>query len=254
MKNKAIIIDLDGVVVDSPSQKIPSKELIQAAMFLKDRYYLCAATGRVWSFTKSILKTLKLTDPCIISAGTQICNPTTGKILWQKALSNKALNQVIKLLKQHSEYKLLFNDSTADDYFYGGISPEDFSFKGPVYVLNQTFVPIKIAQEIHGKLNEIKGVACVMATAQRPGCKDLHIVNRAATKEQAVKKLLKMIGVKKRNTIGIGDGPNDIHLFNAVGYKVAMDNAVRELKDIADEVIGSVREDGLVDYFKKLAL
>jgi len=254
MKNKAIIIDLDGVVVDSPKQKLPSKKLVQLVVCLQDDYYLCAATGRVWTFAKPILEALGLTDPCIISAGTQICNPATGKVLWQKFLSKKALVKAIKFLSKYPEYKLLFNDINENDYFYGGINPKDFPFNQPVYVLNQVFVPNKIAEKIYRELNKIEGVDCVMATAQKPGCKDLHIVNREATKEQAVAKLLGIIGVEPENTIGIGDGLNDIHLFNAVNYKVAMGNAVKDLKDVADEVIGSVKDDGLVDFLAKLVL
>jgi Cof subfamily protein (haloacid dehalogenase superfamily) len=253
MRNKAILIDLDGVVVDYPTQKLPSKKLVQATISLKDKYYICAATGRVWSFAKPILKALKLTDPCIISAGTQICDPAPGKILWQKAINKKALSGVIKLLKQYPQYRLLVNDITEEDYLiHGGISINDFSPKEPIYVLNQIFVPNAKANKIHQKLNRIKGIACVIATSAKPGNKDLHIVNQQATKEQAVAQLLKIIKVKKENTIAIGDGPNDIHLFNAVGCKVAMANAVKELKQTADKIIGSVKEDGLADYFQKL--
>lgn len=52
--------------------------------------------------------------------------------------------------------------------------------------------------------------------------------------------------------IGIGDGANDIHLFNAVGLKVAMGNAVPSLKEKADIVIGHVTDDGLAQYFEDL--
>lgn len=252
MKNKAIVIDLDGVVVDSPSQKIPSKKLVQATIFLKDKYHICAATGRVWSFAKPVLKALKLTDPCIISAGTQICDPATGKILWQKSIDQRMLHKIIKIFQQYPGYKLLHNDGTEDDYFNGGVYPEDFSNKEPVYFLEQVFIPNTVAQEIYGKLSKVKGVTCVMVVSQKEGCKDLHIVNSEATKEQAITELLKKIGVEQRNTVGVGDGYNDLHLFNAVGMKIAMGNAVPELKNAADKVIGSVREDGLVDFFEKL--
>jgi|GEM_PF-5597886 len=47
------------------------------------------------------------------------------------------------------------------------------------------------------------------------------------------------------SVIGIGDGENDIGLFEAVGLKLAMGNAVPELKAIADEVIPSLDENGV---------
>src|SRR5438309_1762530 len=135
MKARAIIFDLDGTAIDSPEKKLPSDKLANAIDKLKDKYYFCAATGRVWSFAKPVLQGLHLIDPCIISAGTQICDPTTGKILWQKDLDEEFLRKVIEIFKDYPEYKLLYNDGTEDDYFFGGISPKDFNAKEPIYFL-----------------------------------------------------------------------------------------------------------------------
>lgn len=252
MRQQAIVFDLDGTAVDSPERKLPSNQLINIIDQLKEKYFFCAATGRVWSFAKPVLQGLHLVDPSIISSGTQICDPVTGKILWQKVLEKEALHKVIELFKQNPEYKLLYNDGTEDDYFYGGLYPKDFIAKEPIYFLEQVFVPDKIAQKIYLKLNDVEGVTCVMVVAQKPGCRDLHIVNSSATKEHSIAELLKLLGVTRKNAIGIGDGHNDIHLFNAVDYKVAMGNAVPELKEMADKVIGSVKNDGMVEYLRSL--
>ena len=252
MKDKAIIFDIDGTAVDSPEKKIPTPELVAAMDALKDRYYLCAATGRVWSYGKAVLKAMHLTDPCVISAGTQICNPQTGEILWQKIIPETALTKVIEVLKNYPEYKVLFNDGTEDDYFYGGVYPKDFHTTDPVYFFEVVFVPDKIAEEIREKLLTIEGITCVMVIAQKPGTRDLHVINRDATKEHAIGELLKLLQVEKENTIGVGDGHNDIHLFNAVGKKVAMGNATQILKDAADIIVGTVKEDGMTKFLQTL--
>src|SRR5689334_14735387 len=199
MKQGVIIFDLDGTAIDSPKQKTPSTKLVDAIGKLEKTYYLCSATGRVWSFAKHVLQGMHLTDPCIISAGTQICNPVTGEILWQKVIPEKSLQEVLKVLQQYPDYKLLSNDGTEDDYFHGGVSPKDFKTKEPVYFLEQTFIPDTTAVEIYEKLKKIDGVTCVMVIAQKPGTRDLHILNAAATKEHAVAELLKILNVKKQN-------------------------------------------------------
>jgi hypothetical protein len=254
MRNKAIIIDLDGTAIDSPFQKLPTDRLIASVKNLQTNYHISSATGRVWTFAKPVLQSLKLIDPCVISAGTQICDPLTGKILWQKTIDEKNLAHAIKILKQYPDYKLLYNDATEDDYFNGGKYPQEFTNSEPVYFLEQVFVPDAIAIEICSKLNTINGIVCVMVVAQKPGTRDLHVLNSEATKEHAIAELLKIINIKKEYTIGIGDGQNDIHLFNGVNRKVAMANAVDDLKNVADEVIGNVKDDGLAEYFEKLAL
>lgn len=252
MKNQAIIFDLDGTAVDSPSQKLPSARLITAINSLRSKYYLCAATGRCWTFAKDIIQGLNLTDLCIISGGTQICNPKTGEVVWQKNLEPQALAKVISIFLENGQQKLIFNDYTEDDYFNGGIYPKNFDLQQKVNWLSQSFVPDLLAEELKAKIDTIAGVTCVMVVSQKPGCRDLHVVNVEATKEHAITELLTRLKVEKANTIGIGDGHNDLHLFNAVGTKVAMGNAVSDLKEQADLIIGDVKKDGLAQYFAKL--
>jgi Cof subfamily protein (haloacid dehalogenase superfamily) len=252
VRKEAIVFDLDGTVVDSPVQKIPTKALANEIKRLKSKYCFCAATGRVWSFAKPVLQALDLRDPCIISSGTQICNPKSGEIIWQKTIEQEALDKVISVFKHYPNWKLLHNDGDEDNYFNGGVFPSKFVNKEPVYLLEQVFVPDEIAKEIHRILAKINGITAVMVVAQKPECRDIHIINSQATKEHSIKELLNLLGVKKENTIGIGDGYNDVHLFNAVGHKVAMGNAVPELKKYADTVIGSVSEDGMTSYLRSL--
>ena len=253
MKSKAIIFDIDGTAIDSPDQKLPSKRLIEAAKQIEDKYYLCAATGRVWSFAKQFLQAMELEDPCIISGGTQICNPKTGEILWQSNLDRADVESALEILRQYPEYKLLCNDYEESEYLHGGGTlPQDFEIKGPVFFLEQAFVPKEVAPEIVKKLSKIEGASSTLVVAQREGFNDIHVTNKDATKEHALAELLKIIKVDKNDTIGVGDGHNDIHLFRAVGHKVAMDNSVPELKEKADEVIGSIKDDGFAVYLEKL--
>lgn len=252
MSKEAIIFDLDGTAIDSPEQKLPSDDLVKEVKRLGDKYFFCAATGRVWTFAKPVLQALNLKDLSIISAGTQICNPSTGEIVWQKNLEQEALGEAISVFRQYPDWKLLYNDGTEDDYFNGGVFPDKFVNKEPVYFLEQVFVPDETAKEIYQKLVDIKGVAAVMVVAQKPGCRDIHVINSQATKEYSIAELLKLLGVDRENTIGIGDGYNDIHLFNAVKYRVAMGNAVPELKKSADTIIKPANEDGMADYLRSL--
>ena len=252
MKTKVIIFDLDGTAIDSPIQKFPTERLITAIQKIHANYFLCAATGRCWSYGKDVIQGLDLKDLCIISGGTQICDPQTGKVVWQKDIAPQALSKVIKIFSENGEQKIIFNDYTEDDYFNGGILPKDFDISLRVNWLSQSFVPDELAIRLRSKLDSVKGITCVMVVSQKLGCRDLHIVNENATKEHAIKELLNKLGVNRENAIGIGDGHNDIHLFNAVNKKVAMGNAVEDLKKIADLVIDDVKNDGLAKYFEGL--
>ena len=252
MKSQAIIFDIDGTAIDSPKQKLPTERLVKAIRDIEDRYYLCAATGRVWPFAEPVLKGLELIDPCIISGGTQICNPASGEILWQINLEPADLETALAIIRQYPDYLALFNEYTEEDYLHGGAPPTELEINEPTYILEQKFVPKAVAPEIVAKLSKVEGVAVTLVVAQRPGFNDIHITNKGATKEHAITELLKMLKVDPKNTIGVGDGHNDIHLFNGVARKVAMANAVNELKTAADETIGPVSQDGFAQFLESL--
>lgn len=72
--------------------------------------------------------------------------------------------------------------------------------------------------------------------------------NSDVSKGTAIKILLKYLGIKKEESLCVGDYINDIEMFKACGVKVAMGNAVDELKDMADYITKSNDEEGL-SYF-----
>jgi len=63
-----------------------------------------------------------------------------------------------------------------------------------------------------------------------------------------------MVKIKPQEIIGVGDGPNDYPLLMGSGFKVAMGNAVPELKEIADFIAPSVEEDGVATVIEKFVL
>ncbi len=78
------------------------------------------------------------------------------------------------------------------------------------------------------------------------------IANINSNKEIAVKKLLEILDIKKEEAIAIGDDNNDLPMFEQVGYKVAMDNAIDIVKVNADEITLFNDEDGVAVYLEKL--
>lgn len=252
MKDKVIIIDLDGTAIDSPDQKLASQRLKIAIKSLKDKYYICAATGRSWTFAKDLLTDLQLVDPCIISGGTRICLPRTGEIIWQQNIEPNIVSAIWQIMMDNPQYKVLCNDYSEEDYLSERFSVNNFVLPKEIYFLEETFVPEKEALILQEKFSHLPNVTCTMVVAQRVGYRDLHITHAQATKEHAIAVLLEKLLLQRVDSIGIGDGNNDLHLFAGVGYKVAMGNAVADLKKNADLVIGDVKQDGLAEYFETL--
>lgn len=77
------------------------------------------------------------------------------------------------------------------------------------------------------------------------------IIPASSGKGKAIEEVLKYYGFKKEESIGFGDGHNDIEMLDACGVGVAMGNSLDEVKKHADEVCESVDDDGIYKYCKK---
>lgn len=73
-------------------------------------------------------------------------------------------------------------------------------------------------------------------------------------KATAIQALLDHLGVDVADTLGYGDGHNDLEMLQHVGVGIAMGNAVPELVAVADEVTASVDADGLAASFARHGL
>ncbi|MWC29778.1 HAD family hydrolase [Paenibacillus sp. MMS18-CY102] len=80
----------------------------------------------------------------------------------------------------------------------------------------------------------------------------IQVMPLQASKERAVTTLSKRYGIAMDAIIVFGDDHNDIGLFKACGYSVAMGNAIPELKLLADEVAESHDRDGVAIVLERL--
>jgi hydroxymethylpyrimidine pyrophosphatase-like HAD family hydrolase len=86
------------------------------------------------------------------------------------------------------------------------------------------------------------------------GTESVEVINSKATKQFGIYEVAKLLKIETHEIIGVGDGYNDFPLLMACGLKVAMGNAVPELKAIADFIAPSVQEDGLATVIEKFIL
>lgn len=250
MKYSAIIFDLDGTAMPSESAALPNEVVAAAVQNNKDKLHLCCATGRSWPKAEAVVKKLKLTDPCITSGGALIIDPKDEKILWELRISLEDAVTIQDITKRY-DYPVAYADGLTTHYAANIAQAKINSALNTIYILD---VPTMIADEVTEQLSSIKSLTISKAYSwNNPDGMDLHITNREATKEHAVIELCDILEVNREDVAGVGDGFNDIHLFNAVGYKIAMGNAVPELKEAADLVIGTEREDGLAKFIESAA-
>ncbi len=82
----------------------------------------------------------------------------------------------------------------------------------------------------------------------------IDIVNQGTSKGTAINKLKKRLQLEHVPTFGFGDGSNDLALLQACDHKIAMGNAINELKDLADFVTFKNTEGGIIHALKHFEL
>ena len=71
-------------------------------------------------------------------------------------------------------------------------------------------------------------------------------------KESGIKKLCAMLGIKKEETVAIGDSMNDFKMIGFAGMGIAMGNGIEAVKKHADFVCGKAENGGFGDALKKV--
>jgi HAD superfamily hydrolase (TIGR01484 family) len=77
------------------------------------------------------------------------------------------------------------------------------------------------------------------------------IMNRGATKWNAIKELLKYYKIEIKNTIAFGDDYNDLEMIENCGVGIAMENGIEEIKNKAKCICGKNDEDGIAKWIEE---
>lgn len=82
----------------------------------------------------------------------------------------------------------------------------------------------------------------------------LEFLDPNANKGNGISLLAQELGIHKDEVICVGDADNDKHMIEYAGLGVAMGNATKEIKDLADYVTLSNNEDGVAHVINKFIL
>lgn len=248
MKYKAIVFDLDGTVVPSVMDGMPSCAVIEAMHKIRKEFKLSTASARAVLYCRNIWKALSIEDPCVINGGSQIIDPKTEKIIWEQLLPESAIEEVLKIAYGYT-----------DNFGINGIF---FNIKTDINKIPKNgnlMVALGVKKEetefLVKMLSKIPDISVHILPSWTEGeYWDIHIIHKLATKKHAIEKLIEIFDVKKEEVIGVGDGNNDLPLFESVGYKVAMGNSVEVLKKAADYITDTLDNDGFAKFIDKKIL
>lgn len=245
-KYKALLIDLDGTTVPLFSNVV-SERVKRALDAAKEKMFVSIATGRPLFAVRPILEQITVSGLCVINNGGQLYDPHTNSIVYEIPIQRDVQEDIFLLLKRHQvsvriydgEQDLQVEQITKDQkiisFFIPDIAPDLLAS----IMTEIRLIPSVTSHKLFGTTIEVE---------------TLEITHSAATKQTGVHEVLKREGIHPSELIGVGDGHNDFPLLMGSGLKIAMGNAVPELKEIADFICPSVEKDGLAVFIEKFLL
>ena len=246
---KLLLLDLDDTLTPNlgmpPTAFVPSQNLLQTISESHRRIAISLCTGRDKKTVLDVVKTLELTTPQIIEAGSKIID-TSGNTLWVQYIEKESVNMICSMLKNvKKSFSIIVDGEEIMDTI-----PTDHLDK--IAVVFWYDLSLKETELLYKQLSIRKDLH-ISHNTDRTG-NTLSVTHALGTKSHGVRKLLDLLHVKKEEVIGVGDGNNDKPLLLGCGLKIAMGNATDELKRIADYVAPSVDDDGIVDVLYKFVL
>lgn len=257
---KLLIADFDGTLVGI-DRVISSKVSNAVKKWIASGREFSIATGRQYLMIKDECKSLGLISPIVVRGGAEIADPTSGKIIYSQMIEKNVLKELILLLNKNSfEISIEKDDKIFSDYYFRPEFPqitfktlEDFPHvdapKVVTFAIGEKMY--KLEQFMENVVSKKFPQLHIVSIPAREGL-GWDITSLKATKHLAVLELIKMMNIKRKNTVGVGDGYNDFPLLEAVGFRAAMGNANEELKAIADVIVPSYQEDGVAYLIEKL--
>jgi len=262
LNKKTFVFDLDGTVLNSKNEfPIETKNLV--LNILKKGGNVVFATGRMHISAKKLLDNVFGRDffPIISYNGAVIYVPEEG-FIFEKTLDFETTFDVIDFLRNEGIHVQTY----VDDKLYSENDDDEIKLYSkhadvPYYLVEDLKAlhnpPIKILaigekEKLDSLITPLQSIVGEKATVFKSFSIFLDIVPSDANKGIALKFLADYLKFDLKNTVVFGDNENDIYMFKVAGTKIAVDNAVEKLKEVADFVSKSNEENGVFYAFTRL--
>ena len=269
---KLIAIDMDGTLLNEKKHiDKAEKEAIHEAIEAGIKIVLC--TGRplygILPFYEELgLSELDSEGYVILNNGCSIHKTKDWKLIDQVNFTSDDIEYLYKLSESYDINFTLVNDTY---YFNIGRKPTDELIKDAGFVFSDiTDISLEEAKSGKHKIMKIMflGDPEIMANFQEKN-EDIikskysgvlsqsyvyEVFPKDNNKGTGLKKLAEKLGIKQEEVMAIGDGNNDIEMFEYANYSVAMKNATELAKKAAKYETDSNENDGVAKAIRKYAL
>ena len=268
MAKKLLICDLDGTLLDS-IKGLSQKYADKLNYFLDKGIDLTIATGRDFENTHSVIQNTKIRNPIILTNGAFMAEYPSGSMLEYLTIPPETVHYIFNLADKFKLQTMVF--ATYDkkrnfprfvkgSWWISGetrrLDPEEYQLFMKEPVISIQFMNPKEQLDEMFSLSEKHPIISrdthilYFEDSFLPGMYWLEYNPINAKKEVMVEKLLQKKGYKTEDLIVFGDNYNDIGMLKIAGTAVVVENAPEEIKKLADHIIPSNLEGGVLQFIE----
>lgn len=248
-KRKLFFFDIDGTLYTSDKRLQDStKKALQALEAAG--HVVGIATGRSYFLAEPVIQELALSTYVLLNGAIGVFN---GQTVLDDTLDAPELARVVALAEQH-QHQVVYQQAIPMFRQRAHWEPEDlaafegvgghaatyypnFSENHPVYQALIFCTPEEEALYHQLALSQLRLVRWHRCA--------LDVVRANGSKAAAIVALAERHGFAIEDVVAFGDGNNDVEMIAAVGFGVAMGNAVPAVKEVAQYVAADCDRDGI---------
>ena len=272
MKDTLFVTDLDGTLLGGDSLVSPATEEMLNAAIAKGAMF-SVATARTPSTVDWLLRNVDARLPFIVMTGSAMWDSATQKYSNVVHITSDDASRVMEQFRCRELPTFIYTlaDGVIDIYHYGPLSdtekdfishrddsrfkvfhiPEDGTSRLPEplenVVLFYAMQPSRRSEAVYNDIRKIPGCNPIYYhDMYGPDLGILEVFSSEASKANALRKLKSLTGASR--VVAFGDNINDLPMLREADVAIAVENAVAEVKEAADIIIGPNTSDSVARF------
>lgn len=263
---KLLAVDIDGTLCVL-GQEIPVEVIESLRKCVKSNILVVLSTGKKFTSIQTLCENIGIEGPIITCNGAIVIEARTQKILFSHFLSKNLYRKIIWTLGNDGRNDIaVFTDQDITctsvnlaSKLLSSINEPTTRFVSSLLSLSSenvakiliAFENVETLRSVYDSYSHQYGQYCSISITSE---NFLEFMSLNASKGKALLKLVKSIGIVRKNIACLGDSDNDLSMFEIAGLSIAVANATQSVLQAADVVVPPASECGVVKAVNNLIL
>jgi hypothetical protein len=260
----AVVSDVDGTLVTA-DKELTARTRTAVAGLHACRIPFAIISSRPPRGLRTLIELLRITKPVAGYNGGLITTPDLSPLI-EHILSPAAARQAVEIIEAHGAQAWVFRgeDWLLRDPEGPYVGLEQYSIGYPPIVVREYGRALDTAAKVVGVSDDFalltrleqdaQAALAEGATIARSQPYYIDFTHPLANKGVALSALAKLLAIPEHAIAVIGDGANDVAMFERSGLAIAMGNAGPQVQGAADFVTDSNNEDGFAKAIERFIL